>query len=200
MILKPCPFCRKDIPRAIQVCPYCHRDEKGCIVQVDSTGLWGREERAVKEHLQLLQSGSVHEQEKALHFFRRHRDERAVMPLIQLVRFGEEPLRFIAIQTLVLFSTPEVLKVLIEEAERPHPYVQPFLAFMLGESKAPEARTLLNKLVKNARRTTAFQAAWALGQVNPQSLSHYVGQSLGRWRWFWRWLSGKTPAVSHPNV
>ncbi len=36
MILKPCPFCQKDIPRAITVCPYCHRDEQGQPVQMDS--------------------------------------------------------------------------------------------------------------------------------------------------------------------
>jgi HEAT repeat protein len=37
MILKPCPFCRKEIPRAIMVCPYCHRDEHGQPVVMDST-------------------------------------------------------------------------------------------------------------------------------------------------------------------
>ncbi len=36
MILRPCPFCSKEIPRAIQVCPYCHRDEKGQAVVMDS--------------------------------------------------------------------------------------------------------------------------------------------------------------------
>jgi HEAT repeat protein len=37
VILKPCPFCRKEIPRAIKVCPYCHTDEKGHPVVMDST-------------------------------------------------------------------------------------------------------------------------------------------------------------------
>jgi HEAT repeat protein len=36
MILKPCPFCHKDIPRSITACPYCHRDEKGEPVAMDS--------------------------------------------------------------------------------------------------------------------------------------------------------------------
>ena len=36
MILKPCPFCRKEIPRSITVCPYCHRDEQGQPVSMDS--------------------------------------------------------------------------------------------------------------------------------------------------------------------
>ena len=36
MILKPCPFCQKDIPRSIVVCPYCHRDEGGKAVQMDT--------------------------------------------------------------------------------------------------------------------------------------------------------------------
>lgn len=36
MLLRPCPFCAKSIPRAITVCPYCHRDEQGQSVQIDS--------------------------------------------------------------------------------------------------------------------------------------------------------------------
>ncbi len=35
MILRPCPFCHKDIPRSISVCPYCHRDEQGKSVTID---------------------------------------------------------------------------------------------------------------------------------------------------------------------
>lgn len=37
MLLRPCPFCDKSIPRAMNVCPYCHRDEQGKSVQIDST-------------------------------------------------------------------------------------------------------------------------------------------------------------------
>jgi len=37
MILKPCPFCHKDIPRSITACPYCHRDEKGAPIAMDSS-------------------------------------------------------------------------------------------------------------------------------------------------------------------
>src|SRR5438045_1262006 len=36
MILKPCPYCQKDILRSITACPYCHRDEKGQPVVMDS--------------------------------------------------------------------------------------------------------------------------------------------------------------------
>jgi HEAT repeat protein len=36
MILKPCPFCQKNIPRSITVCPYCHRDEQGKSVAIDT--------------------------------------------------------------------------------------------------------------------------------------------------------------------
>ena len=36
MILKACPFCQKSIPRAITVCPYCHRDEQGRTVRIDA--------------------------------------------------------------------------------------------------------------------------------------------------------------------
>lgn len=37
MLLRPCPFCEKKIPRAITVCPYCHRDEQGQMVQMDTS-------------------------------------------------------------------------------------------------------------------------------------------------------------------
>src|SRR5579864_3154093 len=37
MILKPCPFCQKDIPRSITVCPYCHRDEQGKTIAMDTS-------------------------------------------------------------------------------------------------------------------------------------------------------------------
>jgi len=36
MILKPCPYCHKDIPRGMTVCPYCHRNEAGQPVQMDT--------------------------------------------------------------------------------------------------------------------------------------------------------------------
>ena len=39
MILKPCPFCHKDIPRSITACPYCHRDEMGEPVVMDSAAV-----------------------------------------------------------------------------------------------------------------------------------------------------------------
>lgn len=39
MILKPCPFCHKDIPRSITACPYCHRDEQGKPVVMDSAAV-----------------------------------------------------------------------------------------------------------------------------------------------------------------
>jgi HEAT repeat protein len=39
MILKPCPFCQKDIPRSITVCPYCHRDEAGKPIAMDSAAV-----------------------------------------------------------------------------------------------------------------------------------------------------------------
>ncbi len=39
MILKPCPFCQKSIPRSITVCPYCHRDERGQPVVMDDAAV-----------------------------------------------------------------------------------------------------------------------------------------------------------------
>ena len=36
MKLTPCPFCAKPIPTRMSSCPYCHRDEKGAPVVMDS--------------------------------------------------------------------------------------------------------------------------------------------------------------------
>jgi HEAT repeat protein len=36
MQLRPCPYCDKPIPKKITVCPYCHRDEGGKSVRIDT--------------------------------------------------------------------------------------------------------------------------------------------------------------------
>jgi HEAT repeat protein len=36
MQLRPCPFCSKPIPKKITACPYCHRDEMGQPVRMDT--------------------------------------------------------------------------------------------------------------------------------------------------------------------
>ncbi len=36
MILRPCPFCEKPIPHRMNTCPYCHRDDQGKQVAMDS--------------------------------------------------------------------------------------------------------------------------------------------------------------------
>jgi HEAT repeat protein len=67
MILKPCPFCRKDIPRSITVCPYCHKDEKGQPVQIDSVAVLPEgQDRLLEEELQDLSSEDVFAQEQAV--------------------------------------------------------------------------------------------------------------------------------------
>lgn len=51
MLLKPCPFCQKSIPRAMTVCPYCHRDEQGQPVQIDPASA-NKSDAASGEHFE----------------------------------------------------------------------------------------------------------------------------------------------------
>jgi HEAT repeat protein len=50
MILKPCPFCQKEIPRSITVCPYCHRDEQGKSVAMDTSAVEAPVSDKILEH------------------------------------------------------------------------------------------------------------------------------------------------------
>src|SRR4051812_16496092 len=68
MILKPCPFCQKDIPRAITVCPYCHRDEQGKPVAMDSEApVVSIDEGALNSDLKELASADPFVRDQAVH-------------------------------------------------------------------------------------------------------------------------------------
>ncbi len=67
MILKPCPFCHKEIPRSITVCPYCHRDEKGKSIVMDSALVEIPEsDRRLQEDLAALSSDDPYTREQAI--------------------------------------------------------------------------------------------------------------------------------------
>lgn len=195
MILKPCPFCQKDIPRSIQVCPYCHRDEQGKSVQIDSReDVQMRDKEIVQDLQHLLADDALQRQGACERLVRRGasvvpmlipimedlkkphleqvatalgrlKDKRAIASLTQAARLGSEELRLSAIWALTQFQEPEALAPLLREAETAHPVIQPYLAFKLGEFRDPQATATLARLASSKHRETAFQSTWALGDT-----------------------------------
>jgi HEAT repeat protein len=73
MILKPCPFCQKDIPRSIMVCPYCHRDEAGQPVAMDTAAVeTGVSDKYYEDDLKDLSSDDPFTREQAVVRVARH--------------------------------------------------------------------------------------------------------------------------------
>jgi HEAT repeat protein len=196
MILKPCFFCQKDIPRAITVCPYCHRDEKGQPVAMDSAAAAAPEaDRYFDNDLQELASddpfirdqsvvkvaqrgfGVVQALISILSDFTKPGlagvalslgkigDRRAIPALAQAAKMGDEELRMAAVWALAQFHEPEVLSILLSEAERPHPIIQSFLANILATFQDTRVVPVLAKLAGHPNREVAFQAAFALGET-----------------------------------
>src|ERR1051326_6659855 len=177
MILKPCPFCQKDIPRAIQVCPYCHRDEQGKFVSMDtSVTEEPGTDKYFQDDLAELASDDPFVREQAcvrvaqrgfgvvqalisiLSDFAKPGlagvamalgkigDRRAIPVLAQAAKMGGEKLCTAAVLDLAQFHEPEVLPLLLSEAERPHPVIQSFLANVLGNFQDDRVVPILRKL------------------------------------------------------
>ncbi len=202
MILKPCPFCQKDIPRSITVCPYCHRDEQGKPVAMD-TGAAAVEISAPKKYFQddlkELASDDPFTRDQAVIRVARHGagvvqalvsilndfakpglagvalalgkigDRRAISVLTQAAKMGDEELRIAAVWALAQFHEPEVLPVLLSEAERPHPIIQSFLANALGAFQDHRVVPTLCRLAAHPNREVAFQAVCSLGEVGSRA-------------------------------
>lgn len=197
MILKPCPFCAKDIPRSMTVCPYCHRDEQGQPVVMDSAAVTAgaATDRYFDNDLEELASEDPFVSEQAVvrvaqrgfgvvqalisilsdftkpglagiaKALGRIKDRRAIPVLTQAAKMGDEELRTSAIWALAQFHEPEVLPILLSEAEKPHPLTQSFLAHVLGTFQDNRVGPVLAKLAGHPNREVAFQAACALGEA-----------------------------------
>ena len=196
MILKPCPFCQKDIPRSITVCPYCHRDEAGKPVAMDTAAVENAvSEKYFQDDLKDLASDDPFKRVQAVVRVAHHGagvvqalisilsdfakpglagialalgkigDRRAITVLAQAAKMGDEELRMAAVWALAQFHEPEVLPILLTEAERPHPIIQSFLANTLGTFQDSRVVPALSKLAAHSNREVAFQAVCALGEL-----------------------------------
>jgi len=196
MILRPCPFCAKDIPRSMTVCPYCHRDEQGQPVSMDSTVTAApAADKYFENDLEELASADPFVSEQAVvrvaqrgfgvvqalisilsdftkpglagiaRALGKIKDRRAIPALAQAAKMGDEELRTAAIWSLAQFHEPEVLPVLLSEAEKSHPLTQSFLAHALGSFQDHRVGPVLARLAAHPNREVAFQAACALGET-----------------------------------
>jgi HEAT repeat protein len=202
MILKPCPFCQKDIPRTITVCPYCHRDEQGKPVQVDPLAIVDAfDQRSFDQDLKDLSNTDPFQRDEAVVRMARRgfgivqalasiladqaqpglagvarvlgkiRDRRSIGALAQAAKMGDDDLRMAAVWALSQFREPEVIPLLLSEAERPHPQIQSYLVHVLGGVQDARVLPVLRRLASHPSREVAFQAACALGETqDPDSI------------------------------
>jgi HEAT repeat protein len=99
-------------------------------------------------------------------------DKRAIPALTQAARQGDEDLRMAALWALAQFREPEILPILLTEAERIHPVTQSYLTYVLGTFQDPQVIPLLTRLAGHGSREVAFQAAFALGDFqDPRSVA-----------------------------
>src|SRR4029077_9400706 len=162
MLLKPCPHCRKSVPAGMTECPYCHRDDKGQeprsvegspassmdtalqndLNQLASEDPYARQEAAVR--IQQRGSGIVpflmnilSEQTRGglpeiAKLLGRLRDRRAIGVLMQAMKIGHAEVRTAAVWALCQMNDAQILPELLQEAERPDPTVQGYIAHALA--------------------------------------------------------------------
>jgi HEAT repeat protein len=210
MILKPCPFCHKDIPRSITVCPYCHRDEQGKTILMDSevasveggkfsdTDLkdltnpdpFIRDQAVVRlaqkgagvipTLIGILQDFSKPGLAGVAKVLGSIRDRRAIPALTMVAKMGDEDLRMAAVWALTQFHEAEVVPALLSEAERPHPTIQSFLAHTLSTLQDPRVISVLGRLLRHPNREVAFHAAYALGETGSREAIRPLRRGLRR--------------------
>jgi bilin biosynthesis protein len=209
MRLKPCPKCSKDIPSGIEVCPYCRHDDQGrdtreeagltasaaAQVQEDLNALGSDDNLARKTAAErLAQRGAAvipiltsvlneHTRKglsEVARLLGRLRDQRAIEPLVQALKLGDEELKVSAVWALSQFNDARALEELIRESQRSDSTVQSYVAHTLADFQ--DARVLPNliRLTEHPSRDVAFQAIWSLGEVGNAEAVMPLRRSLGR--------------------
>ncbi len=210
MILKPCPFCQKDIPRSIVVCPYCHKDEKGLSAEAESPKQAVGEDKFFNEDLSDLASTDPFIRDQAVvrmgqkgfgvvqalidvlsdhakpglagvaKSLGRIADRRAIPVLTVAAQMGDDELRTAAVWALSQYREPEILPVLLKESERTHPAIQSYLAFILGSFQDPRILPALARLSQHASREVAYQAVYSLGELGEVAAAKPLRNALRR--------------------
>jgi HEAT repeat protein len=210
MLLKPCPYCHKNVPAGMTECPYCHRDEKGQearfadapssasldaalqhdLNQLTSDDPYARQEAAerinqrgsgVAPHLiTVLNEQSRKGLPEIAKLLGRLRDRRAIGVLTQAMKIGDEDLRTAAVWALCQMHDPQVLPDLLQEAERPNPTVQGYLAHALAGYQDPRVVPALLKLSAQRPQEVVFQALWSLGEAGDAAAIPHLRRKLSR--------------------
>jgi len=192
-------------------CPYCHRDEQGEIVAMDTAApIVEQSPRELEKDIKLLESEDAFVRDQAAtrlaqksfsatptliglmqdhksptlpHIARilgRIGDKRAIAPLAQAARGGDEELRMGALWALAQFREPEVLPVLLSEAERAHPVTQSYLVHVLGGFHNADVIPVLAKLVSSPNAEVAFHAVSALGGFSTPASTKALQSAIRR--------------------
>jgi HEAT repeat protein len=217
MRLRPCPFCRKDIPAGITLCPYCKRGAaetppapsssepildtgtKSDLNELMSDDGFARKSAADR----LLRNGAalvpvltrmMRENEprklgEVAQLLGRLRDPRAVAPLAEALRSADEDLHASAVWALAQLKTPEAINELLREAERNNPTVQSYIAHALSATEDARAVPALIKLARHRNLEVSLQAAWGLGEAGDT-------RAIGVLRQLWRREKGILKLVS----
>jgi HEAT repeat protein len=99
-------------------------------------------------------------------------DKRSIAALAQAAKQGEDHLRTAALWALAQFRDPEVLPILMSEAEHVHPVTQHYLTHVLGGFHDPRVVPVLSRLALHGSPEVVYQAAYALAEWNePQAIN-----------------------------
>jgi HEAT repeat protein len=99
-------------------------------------------------------------------------DKRSIGALTQAVKQGHDSLRTAALWALAQFRDPDVLPILLSEAEHVHPVTQHYVANVLSNFRDPRVVPVLSRLALHGTPEVVYQAAYALAEWNvPQSIS-----------------------------
>jgi len=211
MQLRPCPFCQKPIPKKMTACPYCHHDEQGQKVRMDTAAPPPdpNEKKYYENDMADLGSDDPYLREQAVvrmaqrgfgvvqalidvlsnlnrpglaataKVLGRVRDRRAVPALTNALRMGDEELRSAAAWALGQIHEPQVLATFAAEADRQHPVIQAYIAYVLGSARDGNSVKPLAKLLSAPQREVAFQAACALGEIGDRDAAGPLRRALG---------------------
>ncbi len=210
MKLKPCFFCKKEIPMRIEVCPYCHRNDKGEDTREQEARAQAPSPKHYEQDLQELGSADAFVRDQAVErlaqkdpqiadalisalsdhnkpglasiakVLGRLRNPKAMKVLKEAMKTGDEDLRINATWALSQYHSPDTLPDLLAEIHRPNPLVQGYIAYTLGSFQDPQIVPVLSKLVSHQSPEVAFHAIDALGGMGDKHAIPTLRRALRR--------------------
>lgn len=180
----------------MNACPYCHRDEKGQPVAMDTAAPPPQLLKPTEQDLKDLSSEDPYVREQTVLKIAKQGigivqplvdilsettkpglagiakalgqigDKRAIPVLSKAAKQGDDALRTAALWALAQFREPEVMPTLMAEAERPHPVTQGYLIHVLSGFQSPKTIPTLCRITQQGSLEAAYHATYALGDFN----------------------------------